>query len=277
MPATLSEPAAVRRPATDALTGTPRAHGLDRWIFVGMALWFVAIALAGFVPSSIAKLAQVEAGVRPAFPLGLHVHAVLMGSFLCVLLVQSWLMATGRAAYHMQLGLLGFALACAVIVGGFLAIGSRHQSLVDAWHAAAPEQKAAVGAAIDRAEKIAFRGLLVITTLFAACMAIAFRSRRDDPGLHKRLIFLAVAVPLAAATNRIGWLPSTRDLSTFSTDAYTFLMIAPLFAWDVVRNRRVHRAYGIWLALFVPLEIAVNLLAGTPWWHATFRAIFGPV
>ena len=34
----------------DLLSGTPRAHELDRWIFVFMAVWFIAIVLAGFVP-----------------------------------------------------------------------------------------------------------------------------------------------------------------------------------------------------------------------------------
>ena len=70
----------------DLLTGTPRAHALDRWIFVFMAAWFIAIVLAGFVPSSIAKIELVRAGLRPPFPFMMHLHALLMGAFLVLLL-----------------------------------------------------------------------------------------------------------------------------------------------------------------------------------------------
>ena len=78
-----------REPRPDALSGTPRAHAIDRWIFVFMAAWFIAIVLAGFIPDSIEKVAAVQAGQRPPFPLVLHMHAVVMGSFLLMLLAQT--------------------------------------------------------------------------------------------------------------------------------------------------------------------------------------------
>jgi hypothetical protein len=61
-----------RAPRSDALSGTPRAHALDRWIFVFMAAWFIAIVLTGFIPDSLEKIAAVKAGERPPFPLVLH-------------------------------------------------------------------------------------------------------------------------------------------------------------------------------------------------------------
>ena len=75
----------------DVLSGTPRAHAIDRWIFVFMAAWFIVITLAGFIPDSMMKIGMVQAGVRPPFPIVLHMHAVLMGSFLLLLFAQTWL------------------------------------------------------------------------------------------------------------------------------------------------------------------------------------------
>jgi hypothetical protein len=49
--------------------------------------------------------------------------------------------------------------------------------------------------------------------------------------------------------------------------------ISPLFVWDVVRNRRVHEAYVIWLAIYVPFAFLVYQLWDTPWWHAMARGI----
>src|SRR3954468_14488233 len=99
-----------REPRPDVLSGTPRSHALDRWIFVFMAVWFIAITLAGFIPDSIMKVGMVQAGARPPFPTVLHMHAVLMGSFLLILFTQTWLMATGRRGLHMQLGVLGMVV-----------------------------------------------------------------------------------------------------------------------------------------------------------------------
>src|ERR1043165_7222918 len=68
-----------RRP--DLLSGTPRAHALDRWIFVVQASFFIVVVLAGFIPDAIGVVAAANAGLRPPLPPILHVHAVVMGSF----------------------------------------------------------------------------------------------------------------------------------------------------------------------------------------------------
>ena len=111
--ATIAEPiVAANGACRTALSGTPRAHAIDRWIFVFMAAWFIAIVLAGFIPDSIMKVGMVQAGARPPFPIVLHMHAVLMGSFLLLLLAQTVLMATGRRALHMRLGIVGIRPGC---------------------------------------------------------------------------------------------------------------------------------------------------------------------
>ena len=46
-----------RRP--DVLSGTPRAHAIDRWIFVFMAAWFIFVVLVGFIPDAIMKVQMV--------------------------------------------------------------------------------------------------------------------------------------------------------------------------------------------------------------------------
>ena len=70
----------------DRLSGAARTNLIDRWIYVFTAASFIGIVLAGFVPDSLGKVAAIQAGQRPPFPLILHVHAVLMGSFLLLLL-----------------------------------------------------------------------------------------------------------------------------------------------------------------------------------------------
>jgi hypothetical protein len=82
-------------------------------------------------------------------------------------------------------------------------------------------------------------------------------------------------LPLQAAIDRIGWLPSIHP-GPFSTDLYTLLAVSPLFLWDVVRQRPVQRVYLIWLGLFLPVAVAVNLLWDMPGWHALVPKVLAP-
>jgi hypothetical protein len=48
-----------------------------------------------------------------------------------------------------------------------------------------------------------------------------------------------------------------------------------MFLWDVIRNRSIHKAYFIFLGLFLPAALIVNMLWDTPGWHATARQMMG--
>ena len=267
--ATIAETAAegVRRP--DVLSGTPRAGTMDRWIYVFTAASFIAIVLAGFVPSSIEKAGAVRAGLRPPFPVVMHVHALLMGSFLLLLLAQTTLVAMGRQALHMRLGLASMVLAPAMVVAGFLLAATNYHSI---WAAAQvrPEMQPVVGI-LDNILLLQLR----IGILFPILLWIGLRARRNEPGLHKRMMILATAVALPAGIDRIPWLPTTMPVSPLAADLYILLAVSPLLLWDLTRNRYLHRAWWIWLALLLPFAVLTNLLWNTEWWHGTARALMG--
>lgn len=261
-------------PRTDALSGTPRAHAIDRWIYVFTAASFVAITLVGFIPDSMMKVGMVRAGARPPFPIVMHMHAVLMGSFLLLLLAQTWLMATGRKAYHMQLGVAGFVLAPALVIVGAILAPTMYYQTWNALQVASPAQRA------DLQEVLAFKENILllqmrIGILFPLLLTIGLRARGANAGLHKRMMILAPAMALPAAIDRMSWLPTTLPASPVSTDLYVVLAISPMLVWDVVRNRSLHQAYWIWLAVYVPIAVVVNTVWDTPWWHATARQIMG--
>ena len=258
----------------DVLSGTPRAHAVDRWIFVFMAAWFIAIVLAGFIPDSLMKIGMVKAGARPPFPLVLHMHAVLMGTFLLLLLAQTWLMATGQSAQHMRMGLASLVVAPLLVIVGFVLVPTiYHQVWAGAQNAppAMREQLQDVVRVVDNIMLLQIR----IGILFPLFLGIALMARGRNAGTHKRMMFLATAVTLPAGIDRIPWLPHTLPTSPMSADLYTLLAVSPMFLWDVIRNRTVHSAYVIWLAIGVPFAIAVHGLWDTSWWHATARTLMG--
>lgn len=272
--ATIAAPIAKSGLRSDLLTGTPRANAIDRWIYVFTAASFIVVVLAGFIPSSLAKIAAIEAGQRPPFPPILHVHAVLMASFLLLLLSQTMLMAMGRADGHQRLGMLAMLIAPALVVAGFLLVPTTYHGVIAAAQSAPPGLRAqleAVSLFLDNIMLLQLR----IGILFPLFLAIALMARREQPGLHKRMMILATAVTLPAGIDRIPWLPTTLPASPLAADLYVLLAVSPMFLWDVIRNRSVHRAYWIWLAVTLPLAIAVNLLWDTPLWHGSARQLMG--
>jgi hypothetical protein len=272
--ATIAQGFAGNDSRIDVLSGTPRAHAIDRWIFVFMAAWFIAIVLTGFIPDSIMKVGMVRAGERPPFPPVLHMHAVLMGSFLLMLLTQTWLMATGRRALHMKLGIAGVILAVALVAVGFVLAPTMYHETWNALQSAPPNAKAKLQEVVSIKEDILLLQLR-IGILFPLFLAIGIRARSGNAGLHKRMMILATVMALPAGIDRISWLPTTIPASPLSVDLYTILAISPMLVWDVVRNHSLHRAYWIWFAVTVPFAVVVNLLWDTPAWHATARQIMG--
>ena len=274
--ATIAEQGIVeRQKRPDILSGTPRAHSVDRWIYVFTAASFVVIVLAGFIPSSIAKIAAVQAGERPPFPLLMHLHALLMGSFLLLLLAQTTLVAIGRCDLHRRLGLLSMVIAPALVVVGFLLIRLNFDSLWNALQAAPPgaaRDKLETGLEITNNIKLLQMRIGIVFPLF---LVIALRARGKDAGLHKRMMILATAMTLPAGIDRIPWLPATMPVSPVSPDLYTLVAIAPMFVWDVVRNKSVHRAYWIWLGVNIPFAIAVHGLWGTDAWQSFVPKMMG--
>src|SRR3569623_8546 len=176
------------------------------------------------------KLGKIRAGARAPFPLILHVHAVLMGCFLLLLLAQTVMVATGRCALHKQVGIAAFVLVPALVIVG---LGLAPTMYYQAWggaHFGPPPVRAALAPVVPLLENIL---LLQISAgvLFAVFMTIALKARATHPGLHKRMIFLATAVPLGAAIDRMWWLPSTMPASPWATDAYVLIALSPLFVW----------------------------------------------
>jgi hypothetical protein len=197
-----------------------------------------------------------------------------MGGFLVLLLAQTFLVATGREAFHRRLGLLAMVLVPVMVVAGFMiAVGNWHAT----WNAAlaAPAEARAGMQQVVRIVDDILLLQLRIGILFPILLFVALRARGRDAGLHKRMMILATALALPAGIDRIPWLPTTMPVTPVGPDLWTLVAISPMLVWDLARNRYLHRAYWIWLAWFLPFTVFVHAVWDTEWWHATARAIMG--
>lgn len=272
--ATVAENLSATNARRDHLSGTTRAGTIDRWIYVFTAASFVAIVLVGFIPDSLSKVAAVKAGLRPAFPLILHAHAVLMGTFLILLLAQTWLVAIGKHGWHRRLGVAAFLIVPAMVLTGFILIPTIYTSVWHAAQAAPPSAQPIWQATVRMIDNIMLMQLR-IGLLFPLFLWIGLRARARNAGVHKRMIILATAMTMPAAIDRIAWLPTTFPSSPLASDLYTLLIISPMFIWDVLRNRSIHPAYSAWLAINLPFALAVHGLWDTAWWHSAAPRLMG--
>ena len=244
---------------------------IDRWIYVFMASWFLVVTLVGFVPDSIGLVAATRAGTRPPLPVILHVHAVLMGGLLLLLLAQTVLMATGMTDRHRLLGRVMMVLAPTIFIVWVILVPTIYHEY---WHAAQSRTASVPVRTLARALDDILLGQLRVGILFPLFVFVGLRARSTDPGLHKRMMILAIATILPPALARMWWLPKPLP-GLMSFDLYILLIVSPMFIWDLVRKARIPTAYVIWAGCYALVSIPAYLLTGSRWWHGVAARLMG--
>ena len=227
----------------------------------------------GLCSGSLAKIAAVEAGERAPFPLVLHLHSILMGSFLLLLLVQTVLAARGELRHHQRLGSASVVLVPALVVVGFILVPTIYHQVWNALQTAPAQAQAGIQGLLSFLDNIMLEQIK-IGVAFPLFVLIALMARKTNSGLHKRMMFLAIAPALPAAFDRITWLPHTLPESPLSPDLYSIGRGSNVHLGPRT-NSTVHKAYVFWLAFMVPSSILIHSLWDTDWWHATAPQLVG--
>lgn len=155
---------------------------VDRCFYTFLSLLFVATAVIGFTPNSLAILA----GTRPNPPILVHFHAAIMAGWLLLLFSQAALIANGQSLLHRRLGVASFVLAPTIVVVMTALAITMHN----------PEFHPASSGFIQVRRIV----------LFSSFYLWAILSRNSAPETHKRMQFWATLVLLDAAIFRMRWL-----------------------------------------------------------------------
>ena len=229
-----------------AMNPTLRTTGKERRLYVWFAVLMPIIVLAGFARSYYLK------GVFgfPALPsLLVHVHGIVMTSWVVLFVAQVTLVAAGRTRTHQRLGVFGALLAVLIVIVGVLT------AIAGAARGASPGPPPLQFLVIPLGDMFVF-AILIGTALY-------FRRGRLD--IHKRLMLLAAVNLMAPAIARIPlhFIETGGPLAFFGL---TDLCLLACVAFDTVRNRRLHPAF-LWGTLFIiafqPLRL---MLGGTGVW-----------
>ena len=222
-------------------------HALMAWLLV-------VVAVVGFAPRSLA----IVTGTMPNPPFVVHPHAAVMAAWVSLLALQATLSLKGRMDLHRKLGLASLVVAPLVL---FMLIAITIVRQNDA--AGTP------GAPV--VNNILFVQIRSIV-LFPIFFVWALRTRRTDPQTHKRMMLLATLMLLDAAIARMTWLPyNDFPKSYLAIHLYLLLLLVPALLHDLIRLRRIHRAWVWGLVLILPWVVATEFVWGSEWWRE-----FGP-
>jgi hypothetical protein len=229
-----------------AINPSMQTTGKDRRLYIWFAVFMPIIVLAGFARTYYLK---GFFGNPPLPGLLVHLHGLVMTSWVVLFVTQVSLVATGRTRTHQRLGVLGAILAALIVVVGVLT------GIAGAARGASPGPPALQFLVIPLGDMLVF-AILVGTALY-------FRRGRLD--VHKRLMLLAAVNLLAPAIARIPlhFIETGGALAFFGL---TDLILLACVGFDTIRNRRLHPAF-LWGTLFIiafqPLRL---MLAGTDIW-----------
>jgi hypothetical protein len=224
----------------------------DDIFFSAMALLILGTVILGF-----ARSYYFAGAFRAHLPsLMVHVHAAVFSSWILLFIAQTSLVSAGRLDLHRRLGVLGAALAGAMVVLGFLVATD---SLARGF--------APPGSGLD--PKTFYSIPMFETATFCVLIVWALRARADGPA-HKRLILIATISLMGPAINRWSFLPNAHrgPLTAVIIDSFIVLVAG----FDLWSRRRIHRATvhgGLFMIIAHQLMFPIGL---TPLWHrfATF-------
>lgn len=223
--------------------------------FVSAAVAIAAIIFAGFARSYFLR-AWFETGALP--PL-VHVHGLLMTSWIVLFLVQTLLIARHRTALHRGLGALGVLLALLIVVIGMITLVAAATREVSANPRSPPATFFLMLLCFDTVNLLVFAALVT--------GAVLLRRRGD---WHKRLMLLATASLLGPAIARL-------PLSFFHDNIHALLALDACILLcaivDTARHRRLHPVFAWGAPSILVIFHVAYAVAVTPAWVRLARLL----
>ncbi len=234
-------------------TASVRPRAATRGFYVGLMLFYAAVAFVGFLPSYFGPLAT---GALQLTPLK-HLHGGLMLLWVAFPIVQASLVATRRTDLHRLLGLASIGLVGAIFVVMCLAVRDSQLHFTPL-----PD--------ID--QPALFLIQISDVALFLTFYVWALLARHE-PGLHKRLMVLMIVSLLDAATGRMMFLPTFGIPNGIAYSLWNGALLLPPILYDLVTLKRVGRGYLLGGGVFVLVQALRAALWGSALWagvHTSF-------
>jgi hypothetical protein len=231
------------------------ARRLDRsrYFFVGVGAVCILVALVGFGPS----LYKHVRGDR-FIPLIVHVHAAIMMGWVVLYTVQAGLAAHENLYRHRQLGCAAIVLAVAVWI-------SMGVATIVALQRFDPDEFGFIVKPL-----LIQLGTMVVFPVFVTWGVLA----RRHTDWHQRLMTFATFALIQAALDRMDWLPNEGLPMFWHYGLRLYILMIPLFAFDIVTLRRIHPATLIGWGIIIAMHGVVSFYWKDEGWNQLARSLW---
>jgi len=248
-----------------------------RRFYMWMSGACLAVAVLGFMPTYFLPMARGRLDVEPI----VHIHGVVLFSWVLLFWAQTWLVARGQVALHRAWGMLGVAIVTAMV---FIVTTIVSLRIIQA---SVPGQPAALTHQVRAFTWVSVSALLFFVPVFILAIVNVRR-----PEVHKRLMLLGTISLLGAPIAR--WFmtflappagppaPHPANLPVVgeppigvavppSLVGDILWVVAMIYDW---RTRgRPHPVYLIGGAIMLALQVTMPAVGNSDLWQACAAAI----
>jgi uncharacterized membrane protein YozB (DUF420 family) len=257
----------IETPAAEVASRHTRRVKVDRWFYIGAAVFMILLSAVGFGPSFI----DTNKRNAPPTPIVLA-HGIVAAAWLLLFLAQATLVATRRTALHRRIGKAAPIIAALMIVFGYITViefARRGYDLSgDLGRAPLPP---GIPPATGDQFVAGILAPLVGFVNFGILMAVGlwFRNR---PEVHKRLMLLAVLslslTPLIHVSgNVVGRWPTTSGILGIAVPLVANLLLFIGAVHDKLSRGRIH-PISIWVPILLIGELfglVPIVMQSAPW------------
>ncbi|WP_376696747.1 hypothetical protein [Wenzhouxiangella sp. EGI_FJ10305] len=117
-------------------------------------------------------------------------------------------------------------------------------------------------------QKLGVAGIVIAPALVVVgCLLV--------PIIHHQVWGMMQATPPEAQAELQQIMVIINNIMLLQIQVGILLAVAPMFIWDLLRTRKVHKAYSLWLAGCLPSSVLIYLLWNTDWWQAAAPRLVG--
>ncbi len=231
-----------------AVNNIPDRRIITRRFFLGIAIFFPLIVLAGF-----AKTYYLRGFLGgPAVPSMLvHLHGVVMTAWILLFVTQVWLISSRRIKLHQRLGMASIALAVLLVIVGILTAINAAKNGSNSAPPDIPPLSFLVVPVFD---------MLLFATFFGA--AIYYRRQ---PANHKRLMLLTVLNFLPPAIGRLPFavVAAAGPLAFFGVPDLLAIIFIAIDTW---RHGKLNKVFALGALLMIISHPLRLIISGTDIW-----------
>jgi hypothetical protein len=242
-------------------------HNLGYWF-----LLFIVLAFAGFYHTYFVKLLDIKTPI-------IHIHFLLMGLWILMLVAQPFLIKYKKLAAHRLLGKVSYVLVPLVLLSAWLLARSGYYREIEQLREAASaglnsmtELEILKAAAVEPAAIIA----LMIFPLF---YVLGIRHRKQS-SKHARYMLATALILLGPTVDRIIFInlgvKSILGISSYFVSMLMIDLILAMLLYLDFKNKRETKTLTYCLVIFVASQLAFYLLPTFDWWAVFVESMMLP-